>query len=200
MASSVKRRKLKWTEFFHRDKKAHDMFIVCLTRSVTTDELTALVHTCKETHGIATLIHSSCYAGSTIEMEWRERACAYTVMDFLLKAGVALFTQNRMPVNVGPSDLKPGESCTPEWLERVTVVHMREMIDNARASCKGDMHRAVGMYYELNPVVYGHEAAWLTHEGRAFVMWLKLYRYNITNSSDEEVRVEEEVSVPPPRI
>lgn len=201
MAAPVKRRKLKWTEFVHHNMKDHEMFIVCLPRTVTNgqvpdEELDALVHTCKQTHGITTLMHSTSYAGSTIEMRWRERARAYTVMDFLLHAGVALFTQTRMCVNVGPGDLKPGDSCTPEWLERVTVGHMRAKTDEATSMFKGDVARAINMYYELNPVVYGHEASWLTQEGRGFVQWLSGRRRHTAESSDEEVRVEEALAAP----
>lgn len=200
------RRKLKWTEFVHHDKQGHDRFIVCLPRtrtneSCTEEQLDTLVTKCKQVHAIATLIHSSSYAGRMIEMQWRERARAYMVMDFLLKEGVALFTQNRMPVNVGPDDLKPGESCTPEWLERVTVMHIRARIDEATILFKGDVVRAINMYYDLNPVVYGHAAAWLTQEGRDFVQSIAYVRYNATDSSDEEVRVEEvSAAVPVPAV
>ncbi len=190
------RRKLKWTEFveiFGIKKKDTDNFTVCINRqgSKSSEELHALVAKCKETLGVTTLTWGSCYAGDCFELQWKEREYAYPLMGFLLQEGLGFRTQTHMPVYVKPDELKPGESCTPEWLDRNTALCLRQEIEKAaKEFFRGDLSKAIDMICGRNGFVNSHESSWLTEEGREFVRWAKShYRFRDANSSDEEVTI-----------
>jgi hypothetical protein len=101
-----------------------------------------------------------------------------------------------MCVTIHPTELKPGESCTPEWLDRVISVITRNDIEKAaKEFYKGDLARAVSMCCGRNEFVFSHESSWITEEGRALVRWLlSHYHMRDADSSSEEAYVEETIS------
>jgi hypothetical protein len=200
------RRKLKWTEFVplflaKEERKPEDTFIICVNRQeLSKERLDELIGQCNaHLQCESTLSWGSCYAGDVFELQWQHKDLAYPVMDFLLRNGLKLFTQTRMCVNIDPLDLKPGETCTPEWLERTIATTTRSEIE--RATAEGlvkDRWRAVDNVCGYYSYVYSHEASWLTEEGRALVRWIVAQNKLNADSSDEEVAVATPLAVKPP--
>jgi hypothetical protein len=194
-----RRRKLKWVEFVKSGGETpDDYFIVCLPRlpqdrwEEMENALSALVATFNEKTPKG-LIHSTSYAGATLELPRRYRDAAYAVMDAALKAGFSIFTQTRMPVNISPRDLAifRGETLTPEVLERCHVRNVRANLDDLTRWRGHGIADAIRLLTEFNSFVFSHPASWCTDEGRAFVTFMLAETaprpIGNPNSSDEEV-------------
>lgn len=206
--TSPTRRKLKWTEFLARDsfasapRKPEDTFIVCVTRQEKThEEFDALVAQCNDHLGRGQVLQWSCnYAGYYFTLQWQHRALAYPVMDFLLRQGMPVFTQTRMCVNLSPADLKEGDTCTPEWVDRTTAISMRKVIETYLA-LRGLQNQwsAIDTICGSYGQVYSHESSWLTEEGRALVRWIVAKNKLNADSSDEETLTPREPALDHPR-
>ena len=197
--TSATKRKLKWTEFVPLVKKGpEDTFIVCVDRQggLSSERLHELVAKCNAHLKVDGVLRwGSCYAGDVFELPWKHKDLAYPVMDFLLREGLSLFTQTRMCVYIRPQELKPGETCTPEWLDRTTAATLRGDIEKLVSDgVLRDHYHAIDLICGRDAQVCSHESSWLTEEGRAFVRWVVSHHKLNADSSDEEVSVVTPVS------
>jgi len=210
--SAAPRRKLKWTEFVNINRCGpDDLFIVCLPRyrfetpmDYDSDKERAVIDamvTAFNAHTPIGLVRSSSYAGDTLEMPWKQRAHAYEVMNAALQAGLGIFTQNRMPINILPSDLPAGQVLTPELMERLYAATVMREIEKqvdyltVRPFRPVEMRlaHAIDLVCGSNKTVFSHAASWITDEGRALVAYIHeniKTRDFAGTSSDEEVAVD----------
>jgi len=201
--SPRRRRKLKWTEYkhsFHGRLGPDETFIVCLCRGNNTEDFDGIVQRCNTALGLTPsfgqVTWDLTYGGHAFELPWKAHRQAYRVLDHLLRVErLSVFTQTRMCVNLLPAQLNEGDTCTPEWMERVTARAMRQEVEQWAAvlgdgSNTGKWARAVETMCWQYKVVYAHEASWITEEGKALVRWLRsLVPSPDPLSSDEEVYV-----------
>lgn len=192
---SRRRRALKWTEFIALGGPCAptESFIICVLRGEMGRDDPRLAPLLAAGGALERVRIGYCYAGTIASLPWGERARAYPIMTALLRAGINIFTQNYMPVNVDADALtEEAPVLTPASLERYHVRQTRAKIEEDLRHDDGhwrSRQRVFDTYISHQECRYTHASAWCTDEGRAFVAWIldALSKRAADLSSDEEV-------------